>query len=53
LDGVTGTRRTIATQSFVRSAAWSADGKQIVYANLEEVRVRGADGSNDRVLFRT
>jgi len=53
VNGVTGARRTIATPSFVRSAAWSADGKQIIYANLEEVRIRDADGSNDRVLFRT
>jgi Tol biopolymer transport system component len=52
VDGVTGTRRSMATPSYVRSASWSADGKQIIYANLEEVRIRGADGSNDHVLFR-
>ena len=51
-DGVTGARRTIATPSYVRSASWSADGKQIIYANLEEVRIRDTDGSNDHVLFR-
>ncbi len=52
VDGVSGTRRTLPTASYVRSAAWTADGRQIMYASLTELRVRNADGSNDRVVFR-
>lgn len=51
VDGVSGTRRTLPTASYVRSAAWTADGRQIMYASLTELRVRNADGSNDRVVF--
>ena len=51
VDSTAGTRRTIATPAYVRSAAWSADGQQIIYASLTELRVRNADGSNDHVVF--
>lgn len=51
VDGMAGTRRTIATPTYVRSAAWSADGQQIMYASLTELRVSDADGSNDHVVF--
>jgi dipeptidyl aminopeptidase/acylaminoacyl peptidase len=52
VDGAAGTRRTLPTPSYVRSAMWSADGQQIVYASLTELRARSADGSNDHFVFR-
>ena len=52
VDAVTGTVRTVPTPFFVRSAAWTADGSHIVYADLHEVRIRDADGSHDALLLR-
>jgi dipeptidyl aminopeptidase/acylaminoacyl peptidase len=52
VDAVSGRRRSLVTPSFVRSADWSSDGTRIVYADLSSVRVRNADGSADRELFR-
>ena len=53
VDGVTGARRALATSACVRSASWSADGTKILYAaDLQTVRLRNADGSNDHELFR-
>jgi hypothetical protein len=52
VDGVTGRTRRLATPGYVRSADWSADGSRILYADLASVRVRNADGSGDRELFR-
>ena len=52
VDAVTGTRRVLPTTGCVRSVSWSGDGSKILYSDLEAVRVRNADGSNDRELFR-
>ena len=53
VDGVTGARRALATTSCVRSASWTADGAKILYlSGLQAVRLRNADGANDRELFR-
>lgn len=51
-DGVAGTRRAIATATEVRSADWTADGKRILYASFNDVRLIDADGSGDSVAFR-
>lgn len=52
IDALTTKRRTIPTPGPVRTASWTADGSQIVYAGLAEARITSADGSNDRELFR-
>jgi dipeptidyl aminopeptidase/acylaminoacyl peptidase len=52
VDAVTGTRRVLPTTGCVRSVAWSRDGSKILYSGLDSVRVRNADGSGDRELFR-
>jgi dipeptidyl aminopeptidase/acylaminoacyl peptidase len=52
VDAVAGARRVLPTPGCVRSVSWSADGSKILYADLAAVRVRNADGSNDRELFR-
>lgn len=52
VDAMTGTRRTEPTAGCVNSVAWSVDGSKILYSGLDAVRVRNADGSNDRELFR-
>jgi hypothetical protein len=45
-------RRVLPTTGCVRSVAWSRDGSKILYSGLDSVRVRNADGSGDRELFR-
>ena len=52
VDAVTGARRSLPTTGCVGSVAWSADGSKILYSGLDSVRVRNADGSADRELFR-
>jgi hypothetical protein len=52
VDGVTGTRRTLATTTTPRSAAWSSDGAHVLYSDLFALRVVNADSSNDHELFR-
>ena len=52
VDAASGRRRSLVTPSFVRTADWSGDGTQILYADLSSVRIRNADGSADRELFR-
>ena len=52
VDAVSGKRRTIATPGPVRTETWTPDGGQIAYAGFAEARIRSADGSNDRALFR-
>ena len=52
VDAVSGTRRALPTPECVRSVAWSGDGTKILYSGSQSVRVRNADGSADRELFR-
>jgi len=53
VDAVTGVRRSLPVGGCVNSATWNRDGSKILYSGLEAaVRVRNADGSNDRELFR-
>ena len=52
VDAVTGARRSLPVGGCVSSATWNHDGSKILYASLEAVRVRNADGSGDRELFR-
>jgi Tol biopolymer transport system component len=52
VDAVTGARRSLPVSGCVNSATWSRDGSKIIYSGLESVRVRNADGSGDRELFR-
>lgn len=52
VDAVTGARRVLPTTGCVRSVAWNRDGSKILYAGFDAVRVRNADGSGDRELFR-
>jgi hypothetical protein len=53
IDAVRATSRTQPSPSCVRSVAWSGDGTRILYLVLGQgIRVRNADGSNDRELFR-
>jgi Tol biopolymer transport system component len=52
VDAVSGARRPQPVSGCVRSATWSRDGSKILYSGLESVRVRNADGSGDRELFR-
>jgi dipeptidyl aminopeptidase/acylaminoacyl peptidase len=53
VDAVRGSSRVLPTAACVYAAAWSGDGTKILYtAFLEALRVRSADGSGDRELFR-
>jgi len=52
VDAVSGTRRALPTPGCVTSVAWNGDGTKILYSGYQSVRVRNADGSNDRELFR-
>jgi len=53
VDAVSGARRVLPTSACVRSASWNGDGTKILYnADLHALRVRNADGSGDRELFR-
>jgi dipeptidyl aminopeptidase/acylaminoacyl peptidase len=52
VDAVSGARRSLPITGCVSSVAWSSDGSKILYSGLDSVRVRNADGSNDRELFR-
>jgi hypothetical protein len=52
VDGVSGNRRVLPTVGCPRVAIWNTDGSKIIYGDLQALRVRGSDGSNDRELFR-
>ena len=53
VDAVTSARRSLPTTGCVNSASWNSDGSKILYSGFEPaVRVRNADGSGDRELFR-
>jgi hypothetical protein len=52
VDPSSGRRRSLPTPSYVRYADWTSDGARILYADLAAVRIRNADGSADRELFR-
>lgn len=52
VDGVSAARRVLPTPATPRSAAWTADGRRIVYGDLTAIRVMNADGSDDHELFR-
>jgi dipeptidyl aminopeptidase/acylaminoacyl peptidase len=53
VDAVRGSSRVLPTAGCVYAAAWSGDGTKILYAAaLDALRVRNADGSGDRELFR-
>lgn len=52
VSAVTGTRRSVPTPDGVRATTWTADGRRIVYSDLFEARIRDADGSQDRLLYR-
>jgi hypothetical protein len=52
VDALTAARRTLRTASTPRTAAWTGSGAQILYTDLNAVRVMNADGSNERELFR-
>ena len=51
VDAVKSSARTLPVSSCVRSAEWNANGTKILYTSLDTVRVRNADGSNDREIF--
>ena len=52
VDGITSRKRTQPAPGCIRSAVWSGDGTKILYTDLQALRVRNADGSNDHELFR-
>ena len=52
VDSVTAARRTLRTANTPRTAAWSGTGAQVLYTDLDTVRLMNADGSNDHELFR-
>lgn len=52
VDAMSGTRRVLPTPGCVNSVAWNGDGTKILYSGFQSVRVRNADGSADRELFR-
>ena len=52
VDAVKSSSRTMPVSGCVRSVSWSPDGAKILYSLFESVRVRNADGSGDKELFR-
>ena len=53
VDAVSAARRVLPTPGCVRAAAWNGDGTKILYiADLQALRVRDTNGSNDHELFR-
>jgi hypothetical protein len=52
VDVVKSSSRTMPVSGCVRSLSWSADGAKILYSLFDSVRVRNADGTNDKELMR-
>jgi hypothetical protein len=52
VDAVKSSSRTMSVTGCVRSVSWSADGTKILYSGFDSVRLRNADGSGDKELFR-
>lgn len=52
VDAATGARRSMPTPEGIRAATWTADGRRIAYSDHFTARVRDADGSQDRILYR-